>query len=65
VLSFLLIWLADKWDTAGSLYHQGRSLWGSSWARFKGKGKGVDDFGFEDNDKSHMKLDDAKGKMSV
>jgi hypothetical protein len=63
VLSFLLIWLADKWDTAGSLYHQGRSLWGLSWARFKGKG--VNDFGSEYNDKSHMKPDNTSGKMTV
>ena len=63
VLSFLLIWLADKWDTAGSLYRQGRSFWGLSWARFKRKG--VDDLGFEDSDKSHMKPDNTNGKMSV
>jgi hypothetical protein len=65
VLSFLLIWLADKWDTAGSLYHQGRSLWGSTWARCKGKGKGVDDFGSGRSDKGDMTPEDSKRKMSV
>lgn len=63
VLSFLLIWLADKWDSAGSLYHQARSIWGSSWARLKGKR--VDDSGFRSKDEVHMTPDGTDRKMSV
>jgi hypothetical protein len=63
VLSFLLIWLADKWDTAGSLYHHARSLWVLSWVPLKGKE--VDDFGSGRSDKGDMTPEDSKRKMSV
>jgi hypothetical protein len=63
VLSFLLIWLADKWDTAGSLYQHARSLWVPSWAPLKGKE--VDDFGSGRSDKGDMTPEDSKRKMSV
>ncbi len=35
VLAFLLIWVADKWDTAGPMFHQARRVWRLTWARFK------------------------------
>jgi hypothetical protein len=56
VLSFLLIWVADKWDTAGSLYHQTRSLWASAWTGASGSSaadhrSSEKDLGFEDTDR--------------
>jgi hypothetical protein len=39
VLSILLLWLADKWDTAGSLYHETHQLAAAIWDRLKGQGR--------------------------
>ncbi|KAH6840599.1 hypothetical protein B0I37DRAFT_437920 [Chaetomium sp. MPI-CAGE-AT-0009] len=43
VLSFLLLWVADKWDTAGSLYHETRQFAASTWSRLNaGKRRDTD-----------------------
>ncbi|KAK4151153.1 hypothetical protein C8A00DRAFT_17399 [Chaetomidium leptoderma] len=61
VLSFLLIWVADKGDTAGTLYRQARALWWSPWGRVGGQGV-VDS---DSNEKLHMASDDTSRRMSV
>jgi hypothetical protein len=35
VLAVLLVWAADKWDAARSLYRQVRSLVQPTWTRFR------------------------------
>ncbi|KAK3296687.1 uncharacterized protein B0H64DRAFT_390089 [Chaetomium fimeti] len=42
VIAFLLLWLADKWETAGSLYHEAREFAASTWSRLKGDGEDED-----------------------
>lgn len=60
VLSFLLIWVADKWETAGSLYHQARFLFASAWASWRGSSAAN-----RRGDKKKMEVDDADGRLSV
>jgi hypothetical protein len=38
VLAVLLVWAADKWDAAGSLYRQMRSLASSTWTQVRRRG---------------------------
>ncbi|KAK0708849.1 hypothetical protein B0T21DRAFT_428104 [Apiosordaria backusii] len=38
VIAIALIWLADKWDIAGNLLHDLRTLWRGTTARFKRRG---------------------------
>ncbi|KXX77813.1 hypothetical protein MMYC01_205953 [Madurella mycetomatis] len=61
VLSFLLIWLADRWDIAGAVYREMRSAWRESWARYKRRR--VLDTGGESGEKLQGSSDDVR--MSV
>jgi hypothetical protein len=42
VLSILLLWLADKWDAAGSLYHETHQFAASIWDRLRGQENDTD-----------------------
>ncbi len=62
-LAFLLIWLAEKWDIAGSLYGEARSLWSGTWDRFRGRS--VVGSGSGSAEKLQVSSDDTSRRMSV
>ncbi|KAK4034311.1 hypothetical protein C8A01DRAFT_18865 [Parachaetomium inaequale] len=56
-LAFLLVWVAGKWDAAGSAYHSALGLWISIWEKVKRKS--IDKLARRISEKSHVETDDT------